>query len=117
MREQRDPRQQLPLTPLSLQMLVVLSRGPTHGYSIIKALVDRAGSGHKPGTGTFYSAIHRMVGEGLIEDANAPADGDSRRRHYRITEFGFNVLRAETARLRVLLSDVDLVHSDTAKQS
>jgi len=117
MREPKDPDSQLPLTPLSLQILVVLSRGPTHGYAIVKAVVSSPTSGSNPGTGSFYSAIRRMVGEGLIADVDAPSDGDARRRHYGITEFGLDVLAKETARLQCLLGDLVLARPGSAKQA
>jgi 16S rRNA U1498 N3-methylase RsmE len=47
-----------------------------------------------------------MVNSGLIEEADQRPDpelDDERRRYYRITRLGQRVLRAETARVSVLL--------------
>jgi DNA-binding PadR family transcriptional regulator len=40
-----------------------------------------------------------MSEEGLIEEVDAPEDGDGRRRYYAITSFGVEVLQAEAQRL------------------
>jgi len=89
----------LPLTPLTLQILVTLVTEPLHGYAVAREVREATGGRINPGTGTFYSAIHRMSAEGLIEETDAPQDGDARRRYYSITEFGRAVLDAETRRL------------------
>jgi len=94
-----DPHGQLPLTPLTLQILVTLAAEPLHGYAVVKAVRDDTEGRINPGTGTFYSAIHRMSDEGLIEEIDPPEDGDARRRYYSITDFGRAVLDAEAQRL------------------
>lgn len=99
MTQKRDPNDLLPLTPLTLQILVTLAREPLHGYAVVKAVRDATDERINPGTGTFYSAIHRMTDENLIEEIDAPSDGDQRRRYYAITEFGGAVLEAEAQRL------------------
>ena len=51
-----------------------------------------------------------MIKQGLLEESDrrpaADAD-DERRRYYAITDFGRRVLRAETARMRVLVTAAD----------
>ena len=44
----------LPLTPLTLHILVALAPGPIHGYAVIKAVREGPTGGMNPGTGTFY---------------------------------------------------------------
>jgi DNA-binding PadR family transcriptional regulator len=53
----------------------------------------------------MYLALQRMDGEGLIEDAPAPPDGedDSRRRYYRITRHGRAEAERESRRLEALV--------------
>jgi DNA-binding PadR family transcriptional regulator len=98
----------LPLTPLTLQILVTLAGEPMHGYAVVKCVREATDGRINPGTGTFYSAIHRMSDEGLIEEVESPDASDSRRRTYAITEFGRDVLDAEVQRLD---SVVELVRS------
>jgi DNA-binding PadR family transcriptional regulator len=92
----------LPLTPLTLHVLVALAPGPSHGYAVIKAVREGPTGGMNPGTGTFYSAIRRMEQAGLICEVESPA-GDQRRRSYSITTRGRDVLTAESTRLQELL--------------
>lgn len=95
----------LPLTHLSLQILLALSEGDLHGYAVIRKVRDDPGSGVRSGTGTFYSAIRRMQEEGLIREveSNRGSSPDSRRRYYSLTDFGREVLQAEVERLETLL--------------
>ena len=93
----------LPLTPLSFQILVALADGPKHGYGILKEIEEASGERLKSSTGTLYLAIQRLEQEGLIEEVEAAAAGDSRRRYYRLTPDGREVAVAETRRLASLL--------------
>ncbi len=93
----------LPLTPLSMAILLSLAREDRHGYGLMS---DVAGQmGRRPGTGTLYAALDRLEESGLIEESPegpGPRE-DQRRRYYRITRVGRECARAESARLlRVL---------------
>lgn len=89
-----------PLTPLSFQILVALADGPKHGYGILKEIEEASGASFATSTGTLYLAIRRLEQAGLLE----PAEGDSRRRYYRLTPEGREVAAAEARRLASLLS-------------
>jgi DNA-binding PadR family transcriptional regulator len=93
----------LPLTPLSLGVLLALAEGPRHGYALLKALDTQSRGRLKPGTGTLYAALQRMIDEDLLEEAERPAGEDARRRYYAVTEFGRAVARAELMRLAGLM--------------
>jgi DNA-binding PadR family transcriptional regulator len=95
----------LPLTPLSYHILMALVEGERHGYAILRDIEERAAGAVRPGTGTLYAAIQRLVDEGAIEESTArrSADDDARRRYYRLTTFGRGLARAETLRLARLL--------------
>lgn len=95
----------LPLTPLSYHILVALVGGELHGYAILRDIEERAAGAVRPGTGTLYAAIQRLVDEGALEESTArrPAADDARRRYYRLTTFGRALARAETLRLARLL--------------
>ena len=94
----RDPEALLPLTHLSYHIMLALQDGASHGYAITKR-VDVLSRGRiTPGTGTFYSALKRMLEEGVLDQADPPSDADStdsRRRYYALTALGRSVLRAE----------------------
>ena len=102
-----DNTSQLPLSHLSYHVLLALRSGPLHGYAVVKAVKASSDGVISPGTGTFYSAMHRLVREGLIDQAEPSTEearADSRRKHYRVTASGIEVLEAETRRLESLLT-------------
>ena len=103
----RDPTEFLPLTPLSLSVLVAIGGGARHGYGILKELEERGGAGRTPGAGSLYAALQRLVDEGLLrEEASEPSEAEGPpRRCYGLTELGREVTRLE---LRRLASLVDL---------
>jgi DNA-binding PadR family transcriptional regulator len=58
------------------------------------------------GPGTLYGTLKRMLAAGLVDGSDERPDpelDDERRRYYRITRLGMRVLRAETARVSILL--------------
>lgn len=104
---ERDPRDLLPLTALTFHVLLALADGDRHGYGILKEVSDRTDGQMELETGTLYAALKRMREERLIEVipvSERSADEDSRRRTYRLTTFGMQVLQAESERLTQLVS-------------
>ncbi len=96
-----DPEGFLPLTHLSFQILLALADQDRHGYGIIKEIVHRTAGRIRPGTGTLYTAIQRMLDEGTIVESRArpaPEDDDERRKYYGLTSLGREVARAEALR-------------------
>jgi DNA-binding PadR family transcriptional regulator len=100
-----DPETLLPLTPLSIGVLLALLDGERHGYAILKELERQSGGRLVPGAGTLYAALQRMADEELIEEIPPPrGDGeDARRRYYALTRFGREVARAEMQRMAGLV--------------
>ena len=96
-----DPQDLLPLTHVTYHILLALADRPLHGYGIIKEIADRTDGRMDLEAGTLYAAIKRLVDDGLLEvAARRPDDrSDSRRRYYRLTSFGGQVVHAESARL------------------
>jgi DNA-binding PadR family transcriptional regulator len=77
----------------SLLVLSSLAGGEKHGYAMIED-IERIAGVHL-GPGTLYGALARLEGQGMIEAA--PAQG--RRRPYRITGAGAELLRAQLTTL------------------
>jgi DNA-binding PadR family transcriptional regulator len=97
-----DPEGELPLTPVTLNILLALADEERHGYGIMLEVSDRTGGRMRMGPGTLYSSIKRLVEGRLIEESEerpAPESDDERRRYYRLTDFGGRVLAAEVGRL------------------
>ena len=91
------------LTDLAFNILVALADEHLHGYALVKRLRQLEGRGDLR-TGTVYAALARLQDEGLVAEADAPADeADERRRYYRITARGRDAARAEAARLSRVL--------------
>jgi DNA-binding PadR family transcriptional regulator len=101
-----DPQDLLPLTPVALNILLALADGERHGYGIMLEVRERTGGRVRLGPGTLYGAIKRLKGGGVIEESRErpdPEADDERRRYYRLTGFGGEVLAAEVERLEGLV--------------
>ena len=90
------------LTPLSAAILFALASGASHGYAIIKEIEELTNGEMSPRTGSMYLALHRLLEDGLIEEADVRGD-DERRRYYRLTTEGRTAARAEAERLTQLV--------------
>jgi DNA-binding PadR family transcriptional regulator len=104
----RDPGDLLPLTPVALNVLLALADGERHGYGIMLEVRERTGGTVRLGPGTLYGAIKRLKEGGVIEESGersepGEAPQDERRRYYRLTGFGGEVLAAEVERLEALV--------------
>jgi DNA-binding PadR family transcriptional regulator len=101
-----DPGERLPLTTPVFHILLALADQERHGYGILLDVAERTGGRLRLGTGTLYTAVKRMLEDGLIEESDerpAPDLDDQRRRYYRLTRFGRDVLAAEARRLESLV--------------
>ena len=93
----------LPLAPRVYHVLLALGGSTLHGYAIMRSFQELTGGAEQLLPGTLYATLARMVETGLIEETQAPAGDDERRRCYRVTPFGRAVAVAESERLRALL--------------
>jgi DNA-binding PadR family transcriptional regulator len=101
----------LPLKPIDFHILLVLMDGDLHGYGIVKEIEDRSEGRIRLEPGNLYRYVRRLVDEGLVVPAarrDVPSDGGAaggaRRRDYRVTPLGREVLRAEAMRMRSLVA-------------
>ena len=102
-----------PLTESYFYILLCLYRGPNHGYGIMQQTLELSGGQVRIGSGTMYGATSQMMKKGWIEEC--PAEGFDRRRQYKLTETGREVLMEEAARLRHLVKiSEDLMGGDEA---
>jgi DNA-binding PadR family transcriptional regulator len=100
-----------PLKPLIFLTLLILDGEPAHGYAIKKAILDRTNGAIDLEPGTLYRLIARLLRDGLIVESGdrpAPDVDDERRRYYRISDLGHDLLVAEAARLVHLVSSADV---------
>ena len=95
----------LPLSELAFQILLALGNGASHGYGIGKEIEERTSGRLNPTTGSLYQALKRLKDEGLIEGAVSEEDhDDARRKYFRLTPLGRQVVALEVDRLDELIS-------------
>ena len=87
-----------------LHILLALADRPRHGYAILMEIEERTEGAVRLGTGTIYSALKRLLADGLVREVMA-RDGQPAargRRTYTLTKDGQAVLEEQTERLRLL---------------
>lgn len=101
-----DPESFLPLTPPEYHVLLALGDEALHGYAMMQSLDEKTEGREALLPGTLYTTLARMVKRELLEELAEPPEpgADRRRRYYRVSELGRAVARAESARLRRLLT-------------
>jgi len=97
-----DSSSQLPLTAAVFSILLALATEEKHGYAIMKEVALPDAGAVFMGPGTLYGSLDRMMRAELVEETGFT--DDDRRRYYRITRFGAEVLGAETERLTRAIS-------------
>lgn len=100
-----DPTHLLPLAPATLHILLALAAEPLHGYGIMQEIARQSENRYKPGPGTLYDNLQRLLDQGLVEEAGGPAGSDSRRRYYRLSGHGREVLGVEISRLETVVRE------------
>ena len=103
---QRDPLELLPLKPIELLVLTMLSAGDRHGYGIRQDIVAHTDGRVALEAGNLYRHIRALQADGLVDETEPrPVDenDDERRIYYTLLPFGRRVLAAELERLRELM--------------
>ena len=102
-----DARDLLPLKPLVFQVLLALSGGERHGWSLVREIQQRT-EGRRVLPANFYRTLRMMLTEGLIEETAAPRDDRDavhERRYFRLTTFGKQAAQLEARRLQDVVAD------------
>src|SRR3954464_3420254 len=105
MTQRPTPELLLPLKPVELLVLTMLSAGERHGYGIRQDIIEHTHGAIELEAGNLYRTIRRLETDGLLDEAphKVSSGDDERRRYYRLTPFGRQVLAAELERLRALV--------------
>ena len=99
----------LPLSPATLHILLALAGEDRHGYGIMQEVVRQSEGRYKLGPGTLYDNLEKLLNLAIVEEARRrPPHDDPRRRYYRLTRLGRNVLSAEVARLESVVHEAKL---------
>jgi DNA-binding PadR family transcriptional regulator len=105
--KQIEPESLLPLRPSVFHILLALCDGDLHGYGIMQEVAEHTAGQIRLGPGTLYGAIKRLLHDRLIVEVAERPDpelDDERRRYYRLTDFGQQVLKAEVRRISEMVS-------------
>ncbi len=89
------------MNPRDYLILLILTRGDSHGYGIIKASEEHSGTEIRFDPANLYRALRRLDRQGLVtvsKDAGG-RENTSSRRIYALTDAGRTLVRAESARL------------------
>jgi DNA-binding PadR family transcriptional regulator len=99
----------LPLSPATFYILLALSDEDRHGYGIMQEVARQSEGKYKLGPGTFYDNLEKLIEHGIVKEVpRKSANDDPRRRYYRMTGFGRNLLAAEVSRLEGVVRDAKI---------
>src|SRR5882672_2375595 len=104
-----DTQRFIPLKTNWFHIMLSLAGGEQHGYGIMQEVLNRTTGKVRLWPATLYGSIKRLIEADLIEESNerpAPELDDSRRRYYRLTPLGRQVLNAECERLEELVRTI-----------
>lgn len=99
-------QQYLPMSETAFYILISLLE-VRHGYGIIQYVEELTEGRIRLGPGTVYGSLSRMEKDRLIQ---AEAE-EERRKLYRITDSGKELLKLETARLKELYKNAKKVEA------
>ena len=83
-------------------ILTALADQPRHGYGIIQEVAAVSAGRVSLLPGTLYTALDRLVAQGLVERDREEVTDGRLRRYYRLSANGIAALDAEAVRLRAL---------------
>ncbi len=89
----------LPLTETTFYILLAM-KDAGHGYAVMQKVEELSAGKVRIAAGTMYGAIENLTKQKLI--VSVPSD-DPRRKMYRISDMGREVLALEVERLRHLV--------------
>ena len=101
--------EQMALTETTYYILLSLYN-PLHGYGIMQRAAELSGGRVRLAAGTLYGALNALVDKGWI----ALLPGEGRKKEYKLTPKGLEILKNELARLRELVASGDMVMKEEA---
>ena len=97
------------LTETTYYILLSLYK-PLPGYGIMQRAAELSGGRVRLAAGTLYGALNALVDKGWI----ALLPGEGRKKEYKLTPRGLEILKKELARLRELVASGDMVLKEEA---
>jgi DNA-binding PadR family transcriptional regulator len=96
-----DLQEMLPLSPAAFFVLFALADGEKHGYLIMQEVKVLSDGKLQMGPATLYTTIQKLADQSFIEEVEN--DRHDRRRNYRLTRAGKQLLNAEFSRQNEVL--------------
>ncbi len=106
-----DPKAFIPLKTNWFHILLSLVGEEQHGYGIMQEVLERTSGQVRLWPATLYGSLKKLIEEGLIEESDerpSPDLDDARRRYYRLTDLGREVIELESRRLEDLVRVIQL---------
>ncbi len=99
------------LLPGTLYLLILrtLSRGPLHGYAIVKRIKEVSGESLQIEDGSLYPALNRMLVKGWLTSEWGVSENRRKARFYRLTPQGLKQLDREAGEFDRLVRAIQLV--------
>lgn len=92
-----------------LLILSLIEHRARHGYEISKLIEERSGGVLKFNVASFYPMLYRLEARGLIAGRWVEKAGQRRRRHYKLTAQGKEMLKARRSTWVNLVNAVRLI--------
>jgi len=101
----------LELLPGTLYLLILrsLSRGPLHGYAIVKRIKEASRDGLHVEDGSLYPALNRMLVKGWLAAEWGISENNRKARFYKLTPEGRKQLDKEAGEFDRLVRAIQLV--------
>jgi len=100
------------LTEATYYILLSLCE-PQHGYGIMQRAEALSGGRVRLAAGTLYGALSSLCEKGWI--LQLPVEAGERKKNYRLTEKGLQVLKMEVDRLRRMAAEGETVLKEAEK--
>jgi transcriptional regulator len=99
------------LLPGTLYLLILrtLSRGPLHGYAIVKRIKEASREGLRIEDGSLYPALNRMLVKGWLTSEWGVSENNRKARFYQLTPEGRQQLDQEAGGFDRLVRAIQLV--------
>ncbi len=92
-----------------LLILSLIEHRPRHGYEISKLIEERSEGVLKFNVASFYPLLYRLEKRGFIEGKWVEKAGQRRRRYYRVTAQGKNVLKEQRSTWREFVNAINRI--------
>ena len=99
------PDRELKKGSAELLVLSLVDARARHGYEIAKLIESRSDGALSFNVASLYPLLYRLEARGLLGGRWVEKPGQRRRRYYRLTKFGRDVLGADIARLEAVVRE------------